>query len=44
MTSTAADMTSTAADMTSTAAGALSALNNLKKRGYGIHNRRFNRL
>lgn len=41
MTSTAADMTSTAADM---AAGALSALNNLKKRGYGIHNRRFNRL
>lgn len=41
MTSTAADMTSMAADM---AAGALSALNNLKKRGYGIHNRRFNRL
>lgn len=37
-------MTSTAADMTSTAAGALSALNNLKKQGYGIHNRRFNRL
>lgn len=41
MTSTATAMTSTAADM---AAGALSALNNLKKRGYDIHNRRFNRL
>ena len=37
-------MTSTVADMTFTAAGALSALNNLKKRGCGIHNRRFNRL
>lgn len=37
-------MTSTATAMTSTAAGALSALNNLKKGGYGIHNRRFNRL
>jgi len=41
MTSTAADMTSMAADM---AAGALPALNNLKKRGCGIHNWRFNRL
>lgn len=41
MTSTATAMTSMAADM---AAGALSALNNLKKRGYDIHNRRFNRL
>ena len=37
-------MTSTAVDMTFTAAGVPSALNNLKKRGYGIHNRRFNRL
>lgn len=37
-------MTSTATAMTFTAAGALSVLNNLKKRGYGIHNRRFNRL
>jgi len=41
MASTATAMTSTAADM---AAGTLSALNNLKKRGCGIHNRRFNRL
>lgn len=44
MTSTATAMTSTVTAMTSTVAGALSALNNLKKRGYGIHNRRFNRL